>query len=158
MRKTGFAFGLIILIAVVMLCQSLIFPRPVHAQTSTPQPEQVIIYLFWGDGCPHCEAAKPILKRIAERFPNVEIRDYEVFNSPENREILKKMAAGFGFDATAVPTIFVGELHWQGWSDPTAKEVETAVQACATSGCMQKGAEILSSVCTCARKIIQGKA
>ena len=40
--------------------------------------EKVNLYLFWGDGCPHCEAEQEFLTEIEEEFPNLKITKYEV--------------------------------------------------------------------------------
>lgn len=106
---------------------------------------QTIIYFFWGDGCPHCAAAEPFLAGLAEKYPRVEIRAFEVWNHPENQEPLIKMAAKFGFEPTAVPTIFIGDRYWVGYAeDPIGKEIESTVAACATSGCPDAGVGVFS--------------
>ena len=38
---------------------------PVQAQSESPQ-NQVVLYFFWGDGCPHCAKAKPFLIGLAQ--------------------------------------------------------------------------------------------
>ena len=69
------------------------------------------VYFFWGDGCPHCAAAKPFLAGLAQRIPGVTIRDFEVWYVTANQAILTRMAARFGFEARSVPTIFIGNRH-----------------------------------------------
>jgi glutaredoxin len=108
--------------------------------------QDTIIYLFWGDGCPHCAAAKPFLAGLVEKYPRVEIRDYELWNHPKNQEPFLQMAAKFGFEPSAVPTIFIGERYWVGYSEePIGREIETYVAACAASGCPDAGAGVLSA-------------
>ncbi|MCX7670065.1 MAG: thioredoxin family protein [Anaerolineae bacterium] len=104
---------------------------------------QTIIYFFWGDGCPHCAAAKPFLARLAQQYPGVQIRDFEVWDHPENREPFIKMAAKFGFEPSAVPTIFIGERYWVGYAEkPIGQEIEAYVASCARSGCPDAGAGV----------------
>lgn len=104
---------------------------------------QTIIYFFWGDGCPHCAAAKPFLARLAQQYPGVQIRDFEVWDHPENRDPFIKMAAKFGFEPTAVPTIFIGERYWVGYAEvPIGREIEAYVASCALSGCPDAGAGV----------------
>ena len=106
---------------------------------------QTTIYFFWGDGCPHCAAAKPFLARLTQKYPGVQVRDFEVWNNAANREPLIKMAAKFGFEPTGVPTIFIGERYWVGFSEePIGREIEAYVAACALSGCPDAGAGVLS--------------
>ncbi len=135
----------LLLISCIILLQALLFPIPIAAQSTTPQ-HRVAIYLFWGDGCPHCAAAKPFLQGLAERYEGVEIRSYEVWYVQENQELLKKMAAAYGFEPSAVPTIFIGDHYWVGYSDPIAGEIQKAVQACVDSGCKDGGAGIIPGI------------
>src|SRR4030042_2071780 len=96
----------------VMVVLWLLLPYsavPVLAATSTPTPPTpialpVTVYFFWGDGCPHCAAEKPFLENLTRRYPNVEVREFEVWNSPENRDLFYKVAASLGFEPRAVPT------------------------------------------------------
>ena len=63
--------------------------------------------------------------------------DFEVWNHPENREPMAEMAAGFGFEPTGVPLIFLGEEYWVGFSEEVnGAEIEAAVATCAAQGCL----------------------
>jgi thiol-disulfide isomerase/thioredoxin len=104
---------------------------------------QTIIYFFWGDGCPHCAAAKPFLAQLTRKYPGVTVRDFEVWNNAANRDPLIKMAAKFGFEPSGVPTIFIGERYWVGFAEnPLGREIEAYVASCAMSGCPDAGAGI----------------
>src|SRR5690606_40843078 len=96
-----------LLATVFVLSGWLLFVAPAQAVAPAQQAsEPVVIYFFWGDGCPHCAAAKPFLAELSQRYPGVTIRDFEVWNHEENREPFFKMTAKYGFEPTAVPTIF----------------------------------------------------
>jgi len=110
---------------------------------STPTPQTTYIYLFWGDGCPHCAAAEPFLEELTRRYPNVELRAYEVWYARENQKVFTDMAAAFGFQPQGVPTIFIGDRYWVGYSDRTAQEMEAVVSACVQNGCKDAGAGIV---------------
>lgn len=107
---------------------------------------QTVIYFFWGDGCPHCAAAKPFLAQLKQKYPGVQIRDFEVWNNAANREPFIKMAAKFDFEPSAVPTIFIGERYWVGFAEkPLGQEIEAYVATCALSGCPDAGAGVVSA-------------
>jgi cytochrome c biogenesis protein CcdA/thiol-disulfide isomerase/thioredoxin len=115
------------------------------AQSEAP----VIIYFFWGDGCPHCNTAKPFLADLAKQYPNVVVRDYEVWHVEANREPFIRMTAKFGFEPTAVPTIFIGDRYWIGYAEvPYAQEIEATVAACAATGCPDAGAGVMEPLPT----------
>jgi cytochrome c biogenesis protein CcdA/thiol-disulfide isomerase/thioredoxin len=139
MRRTLTGLLLALAAAIALTATPALAGRP--AQQAGP----VIIYFFWGDGCPHCAEAEPFLADLAERYPSVEVRAYEVWYHEENREPLIQMAAKFGFEPTGVPTIFLGDRYWVGFAeDPTGAEIAAAVDACVRSGCPDAGSGVLA--------------
>lgn len=40
--------------------------------------ENTCIYLFYGQGCPHCERVKPLINDLAVKYPPVQLKTYEV--------------------------------------------------------------------------------
>lgn len=115
------------------------------ATAQTPAQESVTLYFFWGDGCPHCARAKPFLAELTQRYPGLEVQDYEVWNHPENQAPFVRMAAKFGFEPSSVPTIFMGDRYWVGYApEPVGREIEEAVVACLMNGCPDAGAGILA--------------
>jgi glutaredoxin len=103
----------------------------------------VVIYFFWGDGCPHCAAAEPFLKSLTEKHPSIEIRDYEVWYVEANQELMTKMTAAYGTEPHAVPTIFIGEKYWEGFTDVIQQQIQTQVDKCLVDGCPDKGVGII---------------
>ncbi|MBE0687921.1 MAG: thioredoxin family protein, partial [Anaerolineaceae bacterium] len=114
-------------------------PKPVAAQEGNP----VVIYMFWGEGCPHCAAAKPIFEDFAKKYPEVELRFYEIYNSAENQEKFLSMADAHGFEAWGVPTIFIGDQYWEGYAEGMEVEFEEAILNCIDNGCVDAGAGII---------------
>lgn len=133
-----------------MVVAAGLFAAPLRAAPRAQQMEPVTVYFFWGDGCPHCAAAKPFLADLAARYPSVVIRDYEVWKHPDHRETFFQITAKYGFEPTAVPTIFVGDRYWIGYAEePYAREIEEAVAACVGSGgCPDAGAGVVEPLPT----------
>jgi thiol-disulfide isomerase/thioredoxin len=110
--------------------------------------DPVYIYLFWGEGCPHCAKAKPYLESLEQRNPRVVLRDYELYYHAENLAIFEAFGASIGFDPRFVPTIIIGTRYWEGWNEQVAREVEDTVAACLKTGCPDAGAGIVSPLPT----------
>lgn len=119
-------------------------PTPVAAQEGNP----VVVYMFWGDGCPHCAAAKAYFSEIEPKYPEIEFRYYEIYNSKENQEKFVKMADAYGFEAYGVPTIFIGDRYWEGYADTLNAELEEVIQNCIENGCKDAGAGIIVPAAT----------
>lgn len=130
------AFSLLLL---VLLFHALGTAQPVKAQDGN---YPVKVYMFWGDGCPHCAAAKPFFEDLAKQYPNVELKFYEVWYNDPNQQMFKQLSAAYGFEPGGVPTIFIGDQHWEGFSDALAPVLEKAIKTCSEQGCPDPGARI----------------
>jgi len=89
--------------------------------------DEVVLTLFWGDGCPHCAAEEEWLAEAEADHPRLTVVRYEVWHDERNRVRLEETAAEMGFDPVAVPVTIVGERHWIGWTDAIRDEVEAVV-------------------------------
>jgi thiol-disulfide isomerase/thioredoxin len=107
---------------------------------------KVVIYMFWGDGCPHCAVAKPFLTELAQTSSLIELKLFEVWYVEENQVLFTKMAKSYGFEPHGVPTIFIGDRYWEGYGEEIQAEIVTAVQECLVSGCEDYGTPIINGV------------
>ena len=112
----------------------------------TPSAQPVVIYFFWGDGCPHCAAQKTYLADLQARYPNVQVRAYEVWSDTVNQHIFRLMAAAYGFEPQGVPTTFIAGRHWVGFAEPIRQDMEGMVALCSAVGCPDAGAGIVPGV------------
>jgi len=111
--------------------------------TPTPEGHQVHVYLFWGLGCPHCARAKPFLESMAEKYPQVVYREFEIYENAENRELFSQMAAASGFEVSGVPTMFIGPYYSVGYAEDINQDIEDLIQQCINEGCADAGAGIV---------------
>ena len=58
------------------------------------------------------------------------------------------MAAAYGFEPTAVPTIFIGDQHWVGYAEQMAPQLEAAIATCAAEGCRDAGLGVIPGIPT----------
>ncbi|MEX0920788.1 MAG: thioredoxin family protein [Candidatus Pacearchaeota archaeon] len=99
-------------------------------------PDKVTIYFFWGDGCPHCSTQKPYLEEWAEEYgDNIEIKRFETWKNPENIPLFQEVASAYGIQARGVPTTFIGEKHWVGFSSSMAPEMKGYIEYCIENTC-----------------------
>ena len=138
------SFVRILLFLSVCLSLTMSAPAMVRAAPVMQQADHsVYLYFFWGDGCPHCAHQKPFLEELAERYPNLEVLAFEIYNVEANRAVFMNMASAMGFEARGVPTTIIGERYWVGFSDVTAQEIEAQVMACSLSGCPDAGVGVI---------------
>jgi len=97
------------------------------AEAATPS-RSVDIYFFWGDGCSYCAMAKTFLQDLADKnAPAVQLHSYEVWNHPENEELMNRFATAYHIKARSVPIFFIGNQTWVGWTDQIKAEIEETV-------------------------------
>jgi cytochrome c biogenesis protein CcdA/thiol-disulfide isomerase/thioredoxin len=130
-----------LLIAVLMIGLPLFLNHSV-GKADTPVP----IYFFWGDGCPHCAAEKPFLEELAIRYPEVEIRSYEVWFDQEARQVFFDMADSLGFEPSGVPVTIIGNRHWIGFHESIKAEIEAFVVNCIQNTCPDPGVGVLPGI------------
>ncbi len=99
-----------------------------HAAAST-EPAPVELLLFYGDGCPHCHAELQFLAELQQRWPDLQIVTYEVWNDAMNRALYRETAAVYGIEANAVPGTFLAGRAWIGFSSSIGDEIEATVAA-----------------------------
>jgi cytochrome c biogenesis protein CcdA/glutaredoxin len=128
---------------VLALALCLLFATGIWAAETAQTEPSVILYFFWGDGCPHCAEAKPFLQDLARRYPQLQVESFEVYYSSDNQELFTAMAEAHGFEVRVVPTIFIGDEHWQGFAGAMGTSIERGVRDCLAAGCADAGAGIV---------------
>ena len=132
------------LLLTVFLLSLASWTTPVRAQTPVPV-NPVYIYLFWGDGCPHCAKAKPYFESLAAAYPEIQLRTYEVYYDAGNQKLFSLMAEKYGLDQLAVPTIFIGEKYLQGYSEEYNSSIEAVVVQCIQNDCGDPGFGVIDT-------------
>lgn len=111
------------IIKIFLLLVVLLFPLVVNAKEN-----KVTLYLFHGDGCPHCASEIEYLNRIEKKYNNLEIVKYEVWYDEDNSEFLNQVKESFGVNNPYVPTTVIGNTLITGFSDSTGNKIERAIK------------------------------
>jgi glutaredoxin len=91
------------------------------------QHPAIVIDIYWGHGCPFCHDAIEYMTAFADEEDGVEVRTFEVWYDPANRERMERVADELGVRAEAVPLIVVGTQTWSGFNDAIGRSIEAAV-------------------------------
>ena len=90
----------------------------------TKKDGKVAIYLFRGEGCPHCEDFEIWIESIKkEHGDKFVIEDYEIWYNQENYELMKNVAKTRGENISGVPYIIIGNKSWNGFTESYKKEM-----------------------------------
>ena len=100
-----------------------IFPLTVFAED-----RNIKLYLYYGDGCPHCEEEMKFLKTIEKKYSNLEIIKKEVWYNDANSSELQKVNEAFSINRIGVPTNVIGETIIRGYGNGTGSKIERAIK------------------------------
>ncbi len=115
------------------------------------QNQKVTIYLFYGDGCPHCEEAKPFLEELQNKYPELTIKSYETWYNKQNADLFVSMSVACGTKVVGVPTFFIGHKPVIGFdnSEGKGREIEDAIKKCIKEGCVDLMDHIGENITSC---------
>ena len=103
----------------------------------------VNLYLFWGNGCPHCAHAEEVLEPFIKDNKYVTYNTYEVYYSTENQKKMQDIGEKLNIDASGVPLIIVGDKPYVGFSDTTGTEIKKRLEYCSINACPDSVASIV---------------
>lgn len=108
----------------IVLVISFFFALPVDAL----EDDTITVYLFYGDGCPHCAAEKEFLDIADDKYDNIELVYYEVWKDPENRRFLDEVKRQMEISRSGVPVTIIGETSIVGYSESVDGRIERAIE------------------------------
>ena len=95
-----------------------------NSDDSSDEAKKVNVYLFRGEGCPHCQEAEEWFDSIKEEYGSYfTVVDYETWYNEENSELMQKVADARGETAEGVPYIIIGNKSWNGFADSYKDEM-----------------------------------
>ncbi len=93
------------------------------------------LYFFSATNCPHCAEVRPHLEQLAERHPELEIVEHDIWADREAFKLLRDLLDTHGDQPVTTPTLFLGRQLWIGLNEETVPEIEAAVSRCLAEGC-----------------------
>ena len=97
------------------------------APGSTVDRDDVVLWYFWGEGCPYCDLASDWLDDLTDARPDLRVREVEVWNDRDGQDLFVDMMRERGRQASGVPAFVLGEEVWVGFSDAVTADIERAV-------------------------------
>lgn len=108
----------------IIFALALILPFSVNAK------EKVKVYLFRGEGCPHCQEAEEFFDSIKSEYGKYyELIDYETWYDTDNADLMKKVADKLGEEVSGVPYIIIGKKTWNGYASTYDDAIKSAIKS-----------------------------
>ena len=112
----------------IVLLLLLLIPTLVSAK-------EVNLYLFHGDGCPHCAKEREYLKEIEKEYDDVNIHLYEVWYDTDNQELMAKVKKELNSSTNYVPLTIIGDKYTVGFNDNTKLMIKNNIEKCLKEDC-----------------------
>lgn len=112
----------------ILLLLLLLIPTLVSAK-------EVNLYLFHGDGCPHCAKEREYLKEIEKEYDDVNIHLYEVWYDTDNQELMAKVKKELNSSTNYVPLTIIGDKYTVGFNDNTKLMIKNNIEKCLKEDC-----------------------
>ena len=91
--------------------------------------EKINIYLFYGEGCPHCEELKNYLDSLDNKEKSYfNIYTFEVWNNSTNQQFMKDSAKYLNKEVSGVPFLIIGNNTFEGYNESMNTKIEKAIK------------------------------
>ena len=84
-------------------------------------------------------------KKWQQKTPILKFEHFEIWYDEANRAKMEKMAEAYGFKPSGVPTTFIGDQYWVGYSDTIKDQMQAAVAKCLLTACPDSGEGIIDT-------------
>jgi len=105
----------------------------IKADFSLAQENKIEIHFFYSAICPHCEKEKEFLKDLEKKYPEIEIKEYEVLYRPESQKILKDFYEKYQVPTGKqgwIPVTFTPTEYFIGFNEQIGKDIESCIKEC----------------------------
>ena len=126
----------IIIVVAVILIVGATSPKSV-TRTLKEQTEanikfdnkKINVYLFYGDGCPHCEELIKFLDNLPEKYDQYfDLYTMEVWYNQKNNKLMEELVGELGKELEGVPCLIFGDQVFFGYSETTGQEIKKAIK------------------------------
>lgn len=120
------------LLLISLLFVAFIAPFGVRAEgedaNDTSEREKINVYIFRGEGCPHCAEALEFFESIKDEYGKYyDLIAYEVYNDESNAALMDKVADYLNITIGGVPFIIVGEETFPGFQASIGEDIKRAI-------------------------------
>ncbi len=100
--------------------------------TSSNNADDVKIFLFWGDGCPHCSDFIKYINEYDKKNDNIQLYAFEVWYESANSGLLDVLGQEFNTTIRGVPFIVIGDQYFSGFGETMKDDIEDAINKAKT--------------------------
>jgi cytochrome c biogenesis protein CcdA/glutaredoxin len=108
---------------------------PVISHAGQEGNNEVVLFMFYGQGCPHCGKMELFLNRLEEKYPTLKVERYEIYGNQENRELFENISNAYNTKIGYIPAVFIDNKVVFGFSNSIGNSIENEVKRCINNVC-----------------------
>lgn len=89
--------------------------------------ENIKVYFFHGDGCPHCKEENKFLEKMKDKYKKIKVEKYEVWDNKDNQILMEKVKNKMDISENGVPLTIIGSTYVIGYSESFNDEIERII-------------------------------
>lgn len=124
----------LVLCAIMLPFMSVDAKKAITTTTSakTASGEPVNIYIFYGNGCPHCAELEEYMKNTLKQDSNYNTMFktvyFEVWYNSTNSSLMSSVAEHFNYSVSGVPFFVIGDKYFSGYGDTMNDQITAAIK------------------------------
>lgn len=92
--------------------------------TISTNTNEVNVYLFYGDGCPHCEEMVTYLNTLPNSLKTkIHFYTFEVWYNGDSFQLLMDFGKKLGTTPANIPFLVIGDTYFEGFTSKEEKDI-----------------------------------
>lgn len=131
------AFGIFCLVFIVFIVGLVVYDNMTkvevlkndHISDVTYVDDKKNIYIFWGNGCAHCEDLRVFLEDNANLWKNdYQIFSFETWKDEENAKLMDDVMSFLDRENEGTPTVLISEEVMVGFGSSNEEELKNILE------------------------------
>lgn len=129
------------LLVLLLVLMPVTFANAKKTTTTTaaaPASDKMNLYVFYGNGCPHCEELEQYiatgLKKDSRVKDFINVIYYETWYDETNQKLLSAVGQALNVDIKGVPFFLIGDQYFSGYGSQMNEEIVSTIQKVKDSG------------------------
>ena len=121
---------------IILILMLLLLIAPVISYAAEQEGNnEVVLFMFYGQGCAHCGKMELFLNDLEEKYPTLKVERYEVYGNQKNRGLFENMSKAYDTEVVGVPAVFIDNKVVFGFSNSIGNSIENEVKKCVNEVC-----------------------
>lgn len=120
----------------------IVFVFSLWIMPAMAEDDNIEVYFFFSPTCSHCDKIKGELDTLKEKYPQLEIKGFDVYTNPENQELFNQIGPIYGKVVQSVPSLLINDKVLIGGSQANVNSLEKEIEYCSTEKCEKPSEKI----------------